>query len=67
MLGLEEKKVAYDKKNINILLGHNFGPDYVKINGNATVPTLVLGDRKITDSTDILRLVKGSFGSSFPT
>lgn len=54
-LGLEEKKIPYSLKSVNLLTGENFKADYFKINSNATIPTLVVDDKVIGDSVEILK------------
>lgn len=57
-LALEEKGIKYNVKIIHALTGGNLTADYLKINPNATVPTLETSPGKyITDSNDILRYI----------
>eukprot|EP00271_Cylindrocystis_brebissonii_P008925 TRINITY_DN23456_c0_g1_i1.p1 TRINITY_DN23456_c0_g1~~TRINITY_DN23456_c0_g1_i1.p1 ORF type:complete len:268 (+),score=72.61 TRINITY_DN23456_c0_g1_i1:236-1039(+) len=54
-LALEEKKIPYKTKNVNLLVGDNFSASYLKLNPNATIPTFVKGDLVITDSLELLK------------
>jgi glutathione S-transferase len=57
-LALEEKGTKYHSKFIHALTGGNLTADYLKINPNATVPTLETSPGQyITDSNDILRYI----------
>lgn len=61
-LALHEKRVAFDSHNIDLRAGDQFDPDYLKLNPNAVVPTLVDardGDEKIvTESSVILHYLE---------
>ena len=43
-LALFEKRVPFESHNIDLRAGDQFDPDYLKLNPNAVVPTLVDGD-----------------------
>ncbi|KAL7892362.1 hypothetical protein HDV63DRAFT_265034 [Trichoderma sp. SZMC 28014] len=54
-----KKDVDYDVKELSLTNGDNFAPDYIKINPNATVPSLTAPSlsKPITESADILRWI----------
>lgn len=56
-LALHEKGVAFQSHNIDLRAGDQFDPDYLKLNPNAVVPTLVDGDDVILESSVILHYV----------
>lgn len=56
-LAMVEKGLNFTKKQVDIFNGQSLSPWYLKINRSATVPTLVDGDKTITDSRDILKYV----------
>lgn len=57
-MALEEKGLKYNLKTVHALTGGNLTAEYMKINPNATVPTLETAPGQyITDSNDILRYV----------
>lgn len=61
-LALAEKRVAYEGRVVDIELRlDNYEPWYVCMNPRAVVPTLVHGDRVVTDSARILRYVDARF------
>lgn len=61
-LALHEKRVNFDSHNIDLRAGDQFHPDYLKLNPNAVVPTLVDacdGDEIIiTESSVILQYLE---------
>ena len=61
-LALHEKRVDFDSNNIDLRAGDQFDLDYLKLNPNAVVPTLVdarVGDEKfITESSVILQYLE---------
>lgn len=54
-LAMVEKGVAATVKNVHLFNGESLSPSYMKINPNASAPTLVAGDKVITESADIVR------------
>jgi glutathione S-transferase len=61
-LALAEKRVAYTKEFIDIELRlQNYEPWYLRMNPKGVVPTLVHGDRVVTDSARIIRYVDETF------
>ncbi|MFZ9886811.1 MAG: glutathione S-transferase family protein [Myxococcota bacterium] len=61
-LVLAEKGVAYDGRSVNIGPAmENYEPWYVRLNPKAVVPTLVHGERVVTDSARIIRYVDDNF------
>ena len=59
-LALVEKGVAWDSKLLT-LRGDQFEPDYLKLNPNAVVPTIVHDGRVIIESTVIMHYVDEAF------
>lgn len=57
-----EKQVKYELRNIDIHIAmEQFSPEYVRIQPNMTVPTLVYGDTIIADSRPIISFVNQHF------
>jgi len=61
MLAAEEKGVAYDSVYIDMLEFDQHKPDYLAINPNGTIPTLVHGDRVLTESTPMMEYIDAMF------
>lgn len=60
-LALHEGNVVYTSHPIDIhRRRQNMEPDYVRLNPNMTVPTLVLPDRTIIESRDVVELSLGA-------
>lgn len=60
-LGLVEAGIDFDSRVIDIhRRRQNLEPDYVRLNPNMTVPTLVLPDRTLVESRDILEYALGA-------
>ena len=61
-LALSEKHVPYENRFVDIELRlENYEPWYLRLNPNAVVPTLVHGDRVVTNSAHIIRYVDEAF------
>jgi glutathione S-transferase len=61
-LALAEKLVAYTNRFVDIEMRlQNFEPQYLRLNPRGVVPTLVHGDRVVTDSARIIRYVDEAF------
>jgi len=61
-LALAEKGVAYSIRFVDIEMRlQNYEPAYLRLNPNGVVPTLVHGDRVVTDSARIIRYIDESF------
>jgi glutathione S-transferase len=61
-LALAEKRVAYTNRFVDIEMRlQNFAPDYLRLNPRGVVPTLVHGDRVVTDSARIIRYIDAAF------
>ncbi|KAG0627919.1 hypothetical protein M758_2G238000 [Ceratodon purpureus] len=54
-LALEEKNIKYVEKKIDLFNGDSLEPWYLKINPQASAPTLVVGSENITQSVEIIR------------
>jgi glutathione S-transferase len=52
-LALEEKKLPWESRYIDLMRGEQFAPDYVALNPKAVVPTLIHDGRIIPESTVI--------------
>jgi glutathione S-transferase len=60
-LVLAEKDLAFESHEIDLIAGEQHRPDYVKLNPNHVVPTLVHEGRVFLESTLILRYVEDAF------
>lgn len=61
-LALAEKQVAYTNRFVDIEMRlQNFEPEYLRLNPRGVVPTLVHGDRVVTDSARIIRYIDEAF------
>lgn len=60
-LALVEKGVAFEDLVLNLRAGDQYDPDYLKLNPNAVVPTLVNGDDIVIDSTIINEYIDEAF------
>lgn len=61
-LALAEKQLAYESRTLDIELRmQNYEPWYLRLNPQGVVPTLVHGDRVVTDSAQILRYIDDTF------
>lgn len=56
-LALVEKGIPFTTVPINIFNGQSLEPAYLKLNPNGSAPTLVHGDRVITESKEIITYV----------
>jgi glutathione S-transferase len=62
MLALEECGVAYELKDISLENGEHKKPEYLKLNPNGTVPTLVDGDTIVWESMAINAYLADKYG-----
>lgn len=62
-LTLAEKGVAYTSNELSFAKQDQLAPDYLKINPNGVVPTLVHDDQVITDSSVIVEYLEEVFPS----
>ncbi len=61
-LALAEKRVAYTNRFVDIEMRfQNFEPEYLRLNPRGVVPTLLHGDRVVTDSAKIIRYIDDAF------
>ena len=58
---LELKNLSYESKEIDLLAGEQHAPEYVKLNPNHVVPTLVTGDSVLIESNLILEYLDDAF------
>lgn len=56
-LALHEKCIPFQSHNIDLRAGDQFDPDYMKLNPNAVVPTLVDDNKIVIESSVILQYV----------
>lgn len=56
-IGLAEKSLNWESYLIDLQRGEQFAPEYLKLNSNAVVPTLVDGDFVVTESSVILQYI----------
>jgi glutaredoxin len=54
-LALEEKGIKYVEKKIDIIGSEALEPWYIKLNPAGSAPTLVVGEKVIPESADIIR------------
>jgi glutathione S-transferase len=60
-LCLAEKELAYEAKHLNLRAGDQKRPEYLALNPNGYVPTLVHGDFVVCESTVICEYVDDAF------
>lgn len=60
-LTLDEKAIPYDSKLLNLRAGEQHSPDYVKLNPNHVVPTLVHDGKVLIESTLIAEYIDDAF------
>jgi glutathione S-transferase len=60
-LALEEKGVAWESREINLLAGEQKSPGYLAVNPNGVVPALQVGDTVILESTVINEYIDAHF------
>ena len=58
-VGLAEKQLEWISHPINLPAGEQFTPDYLKINRNGVVPSLIQDGKVITESSIILEHIDG--------
>jgi glutathione S-transferase len=54
---LEEAGIEYDAQFVDLMKGEHFSPDFLKINPNHQVPSLVDGELRLHESNAILRYI----------
>ena len=54
---LAEKGLPFKSRNVDLRKGEQFAPDYLALNPNAVVPTLIDGDEIIVESSVIMQYV----------
>src|SRR5277367_5678352 len=58
---LAEKGLAYESRHLNLRAGDQKAPDYLKLNPNGYVPTLVHDDFVVCESTVICEYLDDAF------
>lgn len=61
---LRELDLAYERIDAGMQFGHTNEPDYLALNPNARVPTLVDGDYVLWESNSIMRYLCMAYGKS---
>lgn len=64
-LALEMKKLAYDYRSVHLLNGEQHKEDYRKLNPLGGVPTLVHGDRVLSQSFAIIEYLDEAFPNTY--
>ncbi len=63
---LSELDLAYQRIDAGMAFGRNHDPDYLAMNPNARVPTLVDGDFVLWESNSIMRYLALAYGKGSP-
>jgi glutathione S-transferase len=63
---LAELDIAYERIDAGMQFGHNNEPDYLAMNPNGRVPTLVDGDFVLWESNSIMRYLCLAYGKGTP-
>ncbi len=63
---LRELDLAYERIDAGMAFGRNHDPDYLAMNPNARVPTLVDGDFVLWESNSIMRYLVLAYGKGSP-
>jgi glutathione S-transferase len=63
---LAELNLAYERIDAGMQFGRNYDPDYLAINPNGRVPTLVDGDYALWESNSIMRYLCTAYGKGTP-
>ena len=58
---IEENKLPVEMEVVDLMTGAHLQPDYLAINPNGLVPTLVDGDFTLTESSAILKYLADKF------
>ena len=60
-IAIEETGVAYETQRLNLAEGDQRKPEYLKLNPRGRVPTLVMGDRVLTENVGIMTYFAGGY------
>ena len=60
-LAFEEKGIAYERHELNIVRGDQFDPEYLRLNPNAYVPTIVHDGHVCVESSVIIHYIDEAF------
>jgi glutathione S-transferase len=63
---LAELNLAFERIDAGMQFGRNYDPDYLAINPNGRVPTLVDGDYALWESNSIMRYLCTAYGKETP-
>jgi glutathione S-transferase len=63
---LAELDLGYERINAGMAFGRNRDPDYLAMNPNGRVPTLVDGDFVLWESNSIMRYLVSAYGADSP-
>jgi glutathione S-transferase len=60
-IALDEKKLAYETKTVNLFANEQYGAEYLKLNPKGVVPTLLADGKPIVESTLICEYLEDAF------
>ena len=60
-VAMEETGIAYETQRLNLAEGDQRKPEYLKLNPNGRVPTLVVDGKPLTENVAILTFLGGGF------
>jgi glutathione S-transferase len=60
-IALDEKKLDYEAKSVNLFANEQYSPEYLKLNPKGVVPTLLVDGKPIVESTLICEYLEDAF------
>ena len=60
-IALDEKKLDYERRTVNLFANEQYGPRYLKLNPKGVVPTLLADGKPIVESTLICEYLEDAF------